>query len=118
MVELTESPELVQKIQALTRIDVNELKTTNIQELLSLADIIEKTYDEIRDRSKHMKLQDNKPNIPPHVHMKMQSIKQPERNQYLVKKIKAVDQAAIDRAWNAKQNAESDHSEGRRGQAI
>ena len=118
MVELTDSPELVQKIQALTRIDVNELKTTNIQELLSLADIIEKTYDEIRDRSKHMKLQDNKPNIPPHVHMKMQSIKQPERNQYLVKKINAVDQAAIDRAWNAKQNAESDHSEGRRGQAI
>ena len=118
MVELTESPELVQKIQALTRIDVNELKTTNIQELLSLADIIEKTYDEIRDRTKHMKLQDNKPNIPPHVHMKMQGIKQPERNQYLVKKIKAVDQAAIDRAWNAKQNAESDHSEGRRGQAI
>ena len=118
MVELTDSPELVQKIQALTRIDVNELKATNIQELLSLADIIEKTYDEIRDRSKHMKLQDNKPNIPPHVHMKMQSIKQPERNQYLVKKINAVDQAAIDRAWNAKQNAESDHSEGRRGQAI
>ena len=118
MVELTESPELVQKIQALTRIDVNELKTTNIQELLSLADIIEKTYDEIRDRSKHMKLQDNKPNIPPHVHMKMQGIKQPERNQYLVKKIKAVDQAAIDRAQNAKHNAESDHSEGRKGNAI
>ena len=118
MVELTDSPELVQKIQALTKIDVNELKTTNIQDLLSLADIIEKTYDEIKDRSKHMKLQDNKPNIPPHVHMKMQSIKQPERNQYLVNKINAVDQAAIDRAWNAKHNAESDHSEGRKGNAI
>lgn len=118
MVELTESPELIQKIQALTKIDVNELKSTNIQDLLSLADIIEKTYEEIKERSKHMVLQDNKPNIPPHVHMKMQSIKQPERNQYLLNKINAVDQAALDRAWQAKQNANVEHSNGTKGNAI
>jgi hypothetical protein len=60
-----------------------------------------------------MKLTDNKPEIPKHVHMKMTSIPQPERRQFIGKELHKIDQAAIDRAFNAKQNAE--HSDERVG---
>ena len=54
-----------------------------------------------------MKLTENKPEIPKHVHMKMTRIPQPERRQFIVDKLHKVDQEAIDRAWEAKKNAES-----------
>jgi hypothetical protein len=59
---------------ALTQIDVNDIKTTDIKNLLSLAEIIEHTVEEIKERSEQMDLTENKPKIPKHVHMKMTSI--------------------------------------------
>ena len=107
MVELTQDTSLVNKLMALTQIDVNDLKTTDIENLLSLADIIEHTVEEIKERSQQMKLTDNIPEIPKHVHMKMTSIPQPPRRQFIVDKLNSVDQVAIDRAWEAKRNAEN-----------
>ena len=55
-----------------------------------------------------MKLQDNKPDIPKHVHMKMTRIPQPPRNQFIADKlINPVDDVAIDRAFAAKRNADN-----------
>ena len=70
-----------------------------------------------------MKLQDNKPNIPKHVHMKMTSIKQPPRRQFIADHlINEVDKVAMDRAFNAKQNANADNDDysttGTRGNAL
>lgn len=107
MVELTQDTSLVNKLMALTQIDVNDLKTTDIENLLSLADIIEHTVEEIKERSQQMKLTDNIPEIPKHVHMKMTSIPQPPRRQFIVDKLNSVDQTAIDRALEAKRNAEN-----------
>ena len=122
LVNITDDKKLTEKLKALTSIDVNELDNISTEDMLSLADIIESTYDELRSRQKNMKLQDNKPHIPPHKHMKMQSIKQPKRNTYIVDdihKFQDVDKAAIDRAWQAKQNANSDNkSTGNSGYAI
>ena len=122
LVDITDDKKLTEKLKALTSIDVNELDNISTEDMLSLADIIESTYDELRSRQKNMKLQDNKPHIPPHKHMKMQSIKQPKRNTYIVDdihKFQDVDKAAIDRAWQAKQNANSDNkSTGNSGYAI
>ena len=122
LVNITDDKKLTEKLKALTSIDVNELDNISTEDMLSLADIIESTYDELRSRQKNMKLQDNKPHIPPHKHMKMQSIKQPKRNTYIVDdihKFQDVDKAAMDRAWQAKQNANSDNkSTGNSGYAI
>ena len=122
LVNISDDKKLTEKLKALTSIDVNELDNISTEDMLSLADIIESTYDELRSRQKNMKLQDNKPHIPPHKHMKMQSIKQPKRNTYLVDdihKFQDVDKAAMDRAWHAKQNANSDNkSTGNSGYAI
>ena len=122
LVNISDDKKLTEKLKALTSIDVNELDNISTEDMLSLADIIESTYDELRSRQKNMKLQDNKPHIPPHKHMKMQSIKQPKRNTYLVDdihKFQDVDKAAMDRAWQAKQNANSDNkSTGNSGYAI
>ena len=122
LVDITDDKKLTEKLKALTSIDVNELDNISTEDMLSLADIIESTYDELRSRQKNMKLQDNKPHIPPHKHMKMQSIKQPKRNTYIVDdihKFQDVDKAAMDRAWQAKQNANSDNkSTGNSGYAI
>ena len=122
LVNISDDKKLTEKLKALTSIDVNELDNISTEDMLSLADIIESTYDELRSRQKNMKLQDNKPHIPPHKHMKMQSIKQPKRNTYIVDdihKFQDVDKAAMDRAWQAKQNANSDNkSTGNSGYAI
>ena len=122
LVNISDDKKLTEKLKALTSIDVNELDNISTEDMLSLADIIESTYDELRSRQKNMKLQDNKPHIPPHKHMKMQSIKQPKRNTYIVNdihKFQDVDKAAMDRAWQAKQNANSDNkSTGNSGYAI
>lgn len=40
------------KLKALTSIDVNELDNISTEDMLSLADIIESTYDELRSRQK------------------------------------------------------------------
>ena len=122
LVNISDDKKLTEKLKALTSIDINELDNISTEDMLSLADIIESTYDELRSRQKNMKLQDNKPHIPPHKHMKMQSIKQPKRNTYIVNdihKFQDVDKAAMDRAWQAKQNANSDNkSTGNSGYAI
>ena len=115
--------QLFNKIKALTSINTDELKDTNIQQLVSLADVIESTYDELRNRHRqHMKMQDNIPNIPKHKHMKMTRINQGNRNTYLVSNGQTfvdVDDNAKARAWQAKQEATSDNkSNGNNGYAI
>jgi hypothetical protein len=74
MVNLTEDTSLVHKLEALTKIDVNELKTIGLDKLVSLATLIDTTVEEIKEHARNMKLQDNKPDIPKHVHMKMTRI--------------------------------------------
>ena len=115
--------QLFNKIKALTSINTDELKDTNIQQLVSLADVIESTYDELRNRHRqHMKMQDNIPDIPKHKHMTMTKINQGNRNTYLVsngQNFVDVDDNAKARAWQAKQEAQSDNkSKGNNGYAI
>lgn len=118
MVNITDAPKLIQKIEALTSINVDELKTIGTEDMLSLADIIESTYTELKSRMDNIKMQSNKPNIPKHHHMKMTAIKQPERNTYLSNKFLKVDAAAMNRALQAKKNAIADRSDGNSGNAI
>ena len=92
--------------------DLDEIKNIEIDKLLSLADIIETTVNEIKQHQKHMKLVDNKQKEQKKKKaMKMVRIQQPPRNTFLLNELQKVDQAAIDRAFNAKHNAEnSDYS--------
>ena len=49
-VNITDDKKLTEKLKALTSIDVNELDNISTEDMLSLADIIESTYDELRSR--------------------------------------------------------------------
>ena len=119
MIDLTDSPDLVKRIQSLTEIDTNELKNTKLEDMISLAEVIDATYDALKEKVRNMKLQDNKPNIPKHVHMKMTSIKQPPRNTMYVKELlNEVSQDAIERAYNAKASYGDNKSNGNKGTAL
>ena len=50
LVNISDDKKLTEKLKALTSIDVNELDNINTEDILSLADIIESTYDELRSR--------------------------------------------------------------------
>lgn len=112
MVNISDNKDLIEKIQMLTSLDLDEIKSIDIEQLLSLADIIETTVHEIKDHQKHMKLIDNKQkDKDKKKSMKMVHIKQPPRNTFLLNDLQKVDQAAIDRAFNARHASEnSDYS--------
>ena len=50
LVNISDDKKLTEKLKALTSIDVNELDNISTEDMLSLADIIESTYDELRSR--------------------------------------------------------------------
>ena len=122
MVDLTSNKELSDKLKALVSINVNEINHTNLEDLLSLADLIEETVYQIQDHQKHMKLIENKPKEQKQKQkqMKMVSIKQPARNQFQLSELHKVDQNAIDRAFNAKRKASDNNysTNGNRGIAL
>jgi len=83
LIRLTDDKELVKKIQALTSLDVADIKKTDIKELLSLADIIEETVKQIRKHK--MKMVENKPNDKKKKEMEMVRIEQPPYRQFMLK---------------------------------
>ena len=120
MVDLTSNKELSDKLKALVSINVNEINHTNLEDLLSLADLIEETVYQIKDHQKHMKLIENKTKDQKRKQMKMVRIKQPDRNQFQLSELHKVDQNAIDRAFNAKRKASDNNysTNGNKGIAL
>lgn len=96
MVRLDDT-DLAKKIQVLTRLDTSNLDKAPMQQLVSLVEIMENTVKEL-----NMKLVENRPKIPKHVHQKMVSIEQPPYKQYEVHKYKEVDEIAKRRALKQK----------------
>jgi hypothetical protein len=103
MVRLTDNKELVEKIYALTSLDTNEIRTADIDHLVSLADIIEDTIKEIKNHE--MKMVENKPKEPKKPLIDMVKIEQPTYRQFILSpehEMREVDLVAIERDEHAR----------------
>ena len=111
MVRLVD-PDLTKKVQILVSLDTSNLEKAPMQQLVSLVDIMENTLNEL-----NMKLVDNKPEIPQHIHMNMVHIEQPPYRQYEVRKFKEVDEIAKRRALKAR-NATKEGQPRKKGEIL
>ena len=107
IVPIINDDKLEKKIHMLTSLSESEITHADIEQLISLADIINDTVKQVKE--KQMDMVANKPNIPPHVHMQMTSIKQPPRGTFMTDHlINEIDDAALERALNNKNEYNKD----------
>ena len=125
MVPLSYDASLSDKVQMLVSLTDADISKANIEQLLSLSDIIDKTVKQIKGIQDNMVLTENKPDIPPHIHHEMVAIKQPPRRQFIADKlINEVDENAILRAQVAQADNTKDNkgtgytSQNRKGVAL
>lgn len=87
---------LMSKIETLSNLDLDSLQNASMEQLTKLVQIME---DTVNDARKQMKMTEIKQvNSKTETVMKMPTIAQPERNQFLGKPMMSVDDAAMERA--------------------
>lgn len=87
---------LMSKIETLSNLDLDSLQNASMEQLAKLVQIME---DTVNDARKQMKMTEIKQvNSKTGTVMKMPTIVQPERNQFLGKPLMSVDDAAMERA--------------------
>ena len=87
---------LMSKIETLSNLDLDSLQNASMEQLTKLVQIME---DTVNDARKQMKMTEIKQvNSKTGTVMKMPTITQPERNQFLGKPMMSVDDAAMERA--------------------